>query len=154
MKQLKFLFIITAMISLSANAQSTKDSAEVVKALKELLSICKNVDFGDPKTSSLGTFYKAATYIIYQGDDDKRRWKDFANYSNAEEKKRVDEVCYDINSTINQDSSYVITGFKTNKESEGMWYVLQVSYMKKDRKRNINFAFLKVKNRFGIGDID
>lgn len=35
----------------------------------------------------MGTFYKAARYIIYRGDDKNRNWKDFANYNKADEKK-------------------------------------------------------------------
>ena len=147
--------IITITISLPALAQNKKaDSLKLVTVFKELLSICKNVDFADPKVKDSGTFYKAAPYIIYRGDDKQRAWKDFANYNNALEKKGVDEVCYRINNTINQDSSYHIEKYFTEKQSEGVWHVLMITYKKRGVDKKLAFAFLKLKNRFGLGDID
>lgn len=140
---------------LPATAQNKKaDSLKLVTVFKELLSICKNVDFADPKVQDSGTFYKAAPYIIYRGDDKQRAWKDFANYNNPKEKKGLDEVCYRINKTINQDSSYHIEKYFTEKQSEGVWHVLMINYKRKGVDKKLAFAFLKVKNRFGLGDID
>ncbi len=131
------------------------DSTKAATTLSKLLSICKNVDFADPKTLSVGTFYKAAPYIIYQGEKDKaRRWKDFAKYDNAEEKKGVDEVCLRINGGVNQDPNWKIIQYTTEKESEGTWHVLIVSYIRKGVAKQAAFAFLKIKGKFGLGDID
>ena len=145
------LFLTAPLVSLG---QSSKDSLAVVKAMKELLAICKSVDFADPKTSSLGLFYKAAPYVIYRGNDEQRKWKEFCKYENAEDKKGVDETCYKINETINRDSTYKIVRYSTKKESEGLWHVLFVSYKKKDVVKHAIYAFLKVNGRFGLGDID
>lgn len=140
---------------LQAEAQQKKaDSIKVAKTLHELLGICKSVDFSDPKTSTLGTFYKAAPYIIYRGDDQKRNWKDFTNYSNTDEKQRVNEVCERINRTANQDSSFKITKYITETESEGTWHVLMVTYQRKGAEKTTAYAFLKIGDRFGLGDID
>ncbi|MEO7310878.1 MAG: hypothetical protein ABIX01_10810 [Chitinophagaceae bacterium] len=137
----------------TSNAQS--DSIPVARTLTTLLKICKHVDFSDPKTTSVGTFYKAAPYIVYRGEGDKaRRWKDFANYNNAEEKKGVDEVCYKINQTANQDSSYQFIKYFTEKESEGTWHVIIVAYTKKGKAKEAAFAFLKIRGRYALGDID
>ena len=156
MKIKLFLLLITATAFLSfAKAQNTNtDSAAVANTLKSLLAVCKNVDFGDPKTTSLGTFYKAAPYIVYRGSDKERAWKVFANYSNAEEKKGVDEICTRINGSVNQDDSYKIIRYATEKESEGIWHVLIISYVKKGVEKKAAFAFLKIGKHFGLGDID
>ncbi len=130
------------------------DSATVAKTFIELVTICKTIDFTDPKMFELGTFYKAAPYIIYRGEDKKRSWKDFANYKTELEKTGVDNVCYKINNTVNQDSNYKILSYLTMKESEGIWYVLIISYVKKGVAKKSAFAFLKVNGRFGLGDID
>lgn len=155
---MKKYFLITALVlafGATSKAQTkASDSLEVVTVFKNLLAECKNVDFSDPKVLSVGTFYKAAPFIIYRGEDKKRAWKDFANYSNSTEKTGVDEVCYKINSTINQDSSYTILKFHKEKESEGEWNVLTISYLRKGNQKEIAFAFLKVNNKFGLGDID
>ncbi len=145
------VFCCFLLISIMAKAQ---DSAKVAARLTELLAICKNVDFSDPKTSQLGLFYKAAPYIVYQGDDKTRKWKALADYTKADEKEQVDNICLDINQSVNQDPEYRITGFETNKESEGTWYVIHISYKKKDRIRNIAFAFLKIGDAYALGDID
>jgi hypothetical protein len=155
MKRILFLFFISVLIFNQAAGQSSvSDSASVATILKELLNICAKVDFGDPKVQTLGTFYKAASYIVYQGENEQRKWKDIADYTKPEDKKGVDEVCYRINSTVNQDSSYQIIKYTMEKESEGTWHVLVVSYIRKGQLKKSAFAFLKIKNRFALGDID
>jgi hypothetical protein len=156
MKLKLFILLITLLAFLSfTKAQNIQnDSAAVAASFKELLSICKNVDFGDPETKTLGMFYKAAPYVVYRGDDKKRAWKTSANYSNAEEKKGVDEVCIRINETVNRDKNYQIIKYLTEKESEGTWHVLMVSYKKNGVEKKAAFAFLKISNRYALGDID
>ncbi len=156
MRSKRIILIVTAFSFMSSvKAQNTKaDSTALAGTLTTLLTICKSVDFGDPKTSELGMFYKAAPYIVYRGDDKKRAWKVFANYSNEEEKKGVDAVCTRINETVNRDSSYKIIKYFTEKESEGTWHILMLSYTKKGTEKRIAFAFLKIGTRFGLGDID
>ena len=134
--------------------QAQEDSSGVANTLKTLAALCKNVDFSDPKTISSGTFYKAAPYILYRGEDKSRAWKDFADYSNPEEKKGVDEVCIKINRTINKDSAYRVVRFFREKESEGLWLVLEIAYARNGTEKKALFAFLYVKGRYGLGDID
>lgn len=151
-----FILSVTAVLSiLFTEAQTQKtDSTSAATTLRSLLSVCRKVDFADPETSKQGMFYKAAPYIIYQGSDKKRAWKEFVNYRNAEDKKGVDEVCTRINETVNRDNSYQIIKYHTEKESEGVWHVLIVIYKKKGVEKHAAFAFLKIGNRFGLGDID
>ncbi len=149
------LFIASFVLLTFVEAQIKQaDSAAVANTFKDLLAVSKNVDFADPKTTELGTFYKAAGYVVYRGDDKGRAWKTFANYKNADEKKGVDEVCAKINQTVNQDNNYKITKYSTEKESEGVWHILYVSYKKNGAKKNALFAFLKIGNHYGLGDID
>jgi hypothetical protein len=149
------LFIASFVLLTFVKAQNKQaDSTAVAATFKTLLDLSKNVDFADPKTTSMGALYKAADYVVYRGDDKARAWKAFANYKNAEEKKAVDEVCTKINQTVNQDANYRITKYAIEKESEGTWYILYVSYKKDGANKNALFAFLKIGNRFGLGDID
>lgn len=130
------------------------DSLNATKALKEIFAICRSVNFADPKVIEQGLFYKAAPYIIYRGADKTREWKDFANYKNLDERKGVDDICLRINGTVNRDINYKIQKYFTEKESEGTWHVLLVSYDKKGVTKKAVFAFLKIGDRFGLGDID
>ena len=155
LKYLHLLFMLMLLHS-ALKAQTPKaDSIQVAKTLNELLLICRSVDFADPQVTKLGTFYKAAPYIVYRGDDKKRAWKVMSDYTKEYDKKGVDDVCERINRTVNQDSSgYKIIKYFTKKESEGNWHVLMVSYKKKGVEKSAAFAFLKIGNRFGLGDID
>ncbi|MBL0201373.1 MAG: hypothetical protein IPP81_14930 [Chitinophagaceae bacterium] len=156
--KLKYLLLlmIAFLAGFTSNAQVIKtDSARVAKTLHELLRICRTVNFADPNVTKLGTFYKAAPYIVYRGEDKSRAWKVMSDYTNAYEKKGVDDVCERINRTANLDSSgYKIIHYRTEKESEGTWHVLMVSYKKKGIEKSAAFAFLKIGNKFGLGDID
>ena len=136
------LFIASFVLLTFVKAQNkTADSIAVTKRLQELLGICKNVNFADPKTTELGTFYKAAPYIIYRGNDKKRAWKDFANYKSEEEKIGVNEVCYRINQSVNQDAGYKIIEYFTENESEGTWHILMINYINKGVEKRLRLLF-------------
>lgn len=150
---LPLLFVMAFNSQLKAQ-KNKADSIQLAKTLNELVTICRTVNFADPKVKELGAFYKAAPYIVYRGDDTKRAWKVFSDYTNEYEKKGVDDICESINRTANQDSAYKIIKYITKKESEGTWHVLTVSYKKKGVERTALFAFLKIGNKFGLGDID
>ena len=155
LKYLPLLFFVLLLNS-GLKAQSAKaDSAQVAKTLHELLLICRSVNFTDPQVTKPGSFYKAAPYIVYRGDDKTRAWKVMSDYTNTYEKKGVDDVCERINRTVNQDSlGYKIINYFTEKESGGTWHILMVSYKKKGVEKSAAFAFLRIGNRFGLGDID
>ncbi len=152
----KYFSLLMLLIALAyhTKAQRTADSTATANTLNALLTVCKNVDFADPQTTSKGMFYKAAQYIVYRGADKKRAWKTFANYSKAADKRAVDEVCIRINETINRDSSYRIVQYLSQKESEGTWHILIVRYQQKGEEKEAAFAFLKIGKRFALGDID
>lgn len=153
----KFIICALALISiiLPLAAQNKKtDSIKVVAAFKELLYACKNVNFDNPELQNSGMFFNAAPYIIYRGDNQQRKWKDFCDYKVYEERRQVNEVCFKLVTGINRDSSYSIDKYFTEKESEGTWHVLMVTYKKKGVDKKSAFAFLRVKERFGLGDID
>ncbi len=154
--KLVFIALFVVVFCKSSKAQTTKaDSLQLAKTFHELLLICRRVDFADPKVSQLGIFYKAAPYVVYRGDDKKRAWKVMSDYTNAYEKKGVDDICERINRTANQDSSgYKIIKYFTEKESEGTWHVLMVTYKKKGVEKTAAYAFIKIGNKFGLGDID
>ncbi|MDB5229036.1 MAG: hypothetical protein JWN78_3229 [Bacteroidota bacterium] len=149
------IFLFVLFFSFIMKAQDLhEDSAFVAKSFKELAILCKKVDFADPKVQKYGVFYNAAPFILYMGNDKKRAWKDFANYLREDEKKGVDEVCLKINQTVNQDPAYKIVQYITQTESEGTWHVLTITYIKKGVEKKAAFAFLKIGNRFGLGDVD
>lgn len=142
------------LVLLFPAASMAQDSAKVVNTLREFLALCRTADLSDPKAAELGLFYKAAPYIIYRGDDDERRWKSAANYRDPKDKEQVDEICTKINHNVNLDTNYTVKRYTTDQESEGEWHLVEVHYMKNGSKRKAVFGFLKVNDKFLLGDID
>lgn len=156
MKKIYCLLLLVGC-GMATKAQNSRgaDSTAIAKVLETLAGIAKNINFSDPKVQSQGFFYKAAPYVIYRGEDAKRKWKAFCNYRLKEDKKGVDDVCERFNRTINQPGGYTIIQYFTETESEGTWHGLEVSYTnQKGKPRKAVFAFLKIGKRFGLGDID
>ena len=149
------LFIASFVLLSFVEAQNKKaDSTAIAAVFKSILAACKENDPADPQIKIQGRFYKAAQYIVYRGADKKRAWKDFVNYSNADEKTETDGICKRVNRTAGQDNQYRIIKYITEKESEGTWHVLLVSYTADGEEKKAAFAFLKIGKRFGLGDID
>ena len=153
---MKFITTLT-MLLLTATSFAQKqagDSVAVAKVLTGLLQICREAELGGQNATKPCTFTKAARYIVYRGEDKSRRWKDFSDYTRENEKQHVDEICARINKTVNQDSRYQLLDYATNKESEGTWHTVTVAYSKNGEERRALFAFLFIKGRFVLGDID
>lgn len=154
-KAVCLLLLLGCGIMAMAQNNRTADSTAVAKVLHEIAKIAKNVNFADPQVQQQGYFYKAAPYIIYRGENAKRKWKAFCNYRLQEDKKGVDDVCERFNRTINQSNSYTILSYFTETESEGTWHGLELAYTnKKGKQKKIVSAFLKIGKQFGLGDID
>jgi hypothetical protein len=148
------LLIISFALLPFAHAQRKADSALAVKTLQLLVTVCKKADITSSGKKAADGFFRAAPYIIYRGADKNRAWKTFTNYSKAEDKQAVDEICMRINGSINRSSKYKIVKYSTEKESEGTWHVLMVRYQQNGEEKEAAFAFLKIGKRFGLGDID
>ncbi|HYG51991.1 MAG TPA: hypothetical protein VD905_13865 [Flavobacteriales bacterium] len=136
-----------------AGTAPATDSAKAVKSLTEFLGLCKKISREKPEKNS-GYFKKAAAFVIYRGSDTKRKWKDFTNPKNKREMSEVESICYRVHTSVCKDPGYKITRYKTEEESEGVWHLVYVDYTSDGVIKTAVFAFLKVNNRFGIGDID
>jgi Tfp pilus assembly protein PilX len=149
------LFIASFVLLTFVKAQNKKaDSTAIVAVFKSVLAACKENNPADPQIKIQGRFSKAAPYIVYRGADKKRAWKDFVNYSNTDEKTETDGICKRVNRTAGQDDNYHITKYITEKESEGTWHVLIISYKADNEDKKAAFAFLKIGTLYGLGDID
>ena len=121
-----------------------KEKEETVrKRLAELFEICKGEDLS-----------KAAGYVVYRGVDKDRKWKDPCDYKNEDEKKAVDRICERIKGYFKDYESHEIVKFHAEKESEGEWCILEVTFKKAEKTKKVAFCFLKVKDAYAIGDID
>jgi hypothetical protein len=149
------LFIASFVLLSFINAQNKKaDSVAVSATFTAFITACKAADIPDIKASTLGKFYKAAVYVVYRGTDKKRKWKDFVQYENGEERMETDRLCKRVIRSVILDNNYKVTKYFIEKEFEGTWHVLIVNYKIDKNEYQASFAFLKIGKRFGIGDID
>ena len=149
-----FILTIIILFSVTFIKAQNKDSVEVVKTTKEIFKMTQSIDWLDDNVIDLGMFYKLGPYMVYRGSDKTREWKDTCNYRNKLEQRYVDDVCYRINSTVNQGAEPKFGNFNTKTESEGKWYTIEVKFFYKGQQRTTIFAYLKIYDRFVLGDID
>lgn len=122
---------------------ATNDPDSVEARLNQLFTICKN-----------GEAEKAASYFVYRGADKARKWKDTLRASDPIEKAAAEEGCLRINSYRDKDQKYSFGKVQIEKEEEGEWHVLEVSFSEDSETKKVIFAFLLVNGQFAIGDID
>jgi hypothetical protein len=122
----------------------TTDQREKVKErLLELFNLCK-----------AGEHDKAAAYFVYRGPDKKREWKDVFKARDPQERKAVEGYCRRIKGYLDQSTGYGFGEFTISRESEGEWNVWEFIFKRGEQSRKVYFAFLKVKGKYAIGDID
>ena len=120
------------------------DQRETVKErLLEVFDRCK-----------AGEHDKAAAYFVYRGPDKSREWKDVLRASNPQERKAVERYCERIIRYLDASTGYDFGEFKVERESEGEWNVWEFILKHGDRSKKVYFAFLKIKGKYAIGDID
>lgn len=145
LRTLVALGMIVSLLSFSSDvAQADYDQSETVKErLLEVFDLCKAGEHG-----------KAAAYFVYRGPDKSREWKDVLKASNPQERKAVERYCERIKGYLDGSTGYDFGEFKVERESEGEWNVWEFILKHGDERKKVYFAFLKVKGKYAIGDID
>lgn len=119
-------------------------AAQTVKTrLIELFNLCRS-----------GSADAAASYFVYRGADKSREWKDTFRAAAVDEKAEVADICRRIKGYLDASEGYSFGAVKVERESEGLWHVLEVSFRQGGQTKKVLFAFLRIKGRFAIGDID
>jgi len=152
----KSLILFTAsfvLLSFVKGQNRKKDSVAVVAAFERLAGICDYGYNAKPGEDSI-RYAHAAKYLVYRGDNKQRAWKVLMDYANPADKNVVEELLSKFKRSIVRDCNHHFVKYFTEKESEGIWHVLVVEYEKKSGARQVSYAFLKIGNRFGLGDID
>lgn len=143
--QLSLIFFLTFIAPNLANSadvqQATQDS------FKNMVSACQNKDYS-----------KAAGFMLYKGEDPKRRNKDIAAYKTDEEKEAIPANCEVILEALNKDGTYEFKEFKTEKDPSGknpdIHIILIDAKTKPKELRYTVFGFAKVKESLVLVDMD
>ena len=134
--------VLIAGLALSLSA-GTSDRKPVGTRLTELFGLCKADDID-----------AAAGYFVYRGPDKSREWRDTYRAADAAERAAVQDGCARIKSYLDESEGYAFGPVKVERESEGEWHVVEVSFKQGAGTQRVIFAFLRVKGQFSIGDID
>lgn len=139
----KIFFIAVVLFLLTfQNSYSQSKSEKVKTRLVELFGLVKDNKYSE-----------AAAYFVYRGVDTARKWNDYCKYDTDEEKLAVDRACKEIKNMITDGGDYEFVKFQTETESEGQWCIWELKFENKPDKK-IYFAFLKIKGKYCLGDID
>jgi hypothetical protein len=111
--------------------------------LTELFDLCQRDDLE-----------AAAAYFVYRGPDKSREWKDVLNSHDAAEREAVESLCRRIKGYLDGSDSYQFGKVKVEREREGEWHALELSFERGDKTEIVIFAFLSINGQFAIGDID
>ena len=125
------------------NELTLNESGAVKKDLLKLFKLCKSERYAE-----------AARYIVYRGPEKNREWVDVYDYKNLVERREVEGVGQGIKELLERSDSYQLSRFFENTESEGKWHVWETIFHRVDKQGKVSFAFLKIKGRYALGDID
>lgn len=134
---------VPAPSSETAPASSPEDRAAAT--IRDAVETCRSEDWAG-----------ATAHFAYRGDDESRKWKD--TWDPADEKERLrakagcDELLY--GAFPETDSRYELGELSVEEESEGTWYVQEVSFPEDSDTAPIVVALLEVDGKMVIGDVD
>ena len=136
--------IALASESLAYENELTMSESEAVKQdLLRLFKLCKSKRYAE-----------AARYLVYRGPEKNREWVDVYDYKNLVERREVESVGEGIKELLERSDSYQLSRFFENTESEGRWHVWETIFHKGEKQGKVNFAFLKIRGHYALGDID
>ncbi len=87
--------------------------------------------------------------LVYQGEDENRKWKSALNLSNADELGYASGTRKGLKDALEECAGYETGPVLTSDESEGVWYVLPLQC----ENKFIYLAFLNVDDQFLLGDV-
>ena len=120
------------------------NAAVLKQRLADFFAVCQAEDL-----------VRAADFVVYRGRDEARRWKDVCDPTKPDERRDVAGICQRIVHLTRQATRHEYLRFYREPESEGEWNVWQLHFFVEGRPpKKASFAFLLVKGRWAIGDID
>jgi len=130
------LLLFTA-ISMNINAQSSQET------LSQILELSKAKKFSE-----------AAALIAYDGPNESKKLQAAYNPNDENELNSVKRICKKIKALIDISDSYEIGNPNETKEDGVDWTVIEVSFKSGNQNLKTIFSFVKVDDKFLLGDID
>lgn len=136
--------IITLLFSaFTVHFSQAADSAEIAKRYQAFIEVAS--DLSDTQkiegdVAEFRLFTKAAPFVLYVGEDSTRAWKDVTGYKSFEDRDMVDALCLTANATVIADPKHKILSYAKEKDEDGTWYVLEVSYVLGETEEKVSLA--------------
>ncbi|OGU33248.1 MAG: hypothetical protein A2068_14540 [Ignavibacteria bacterium GWB2_35_6b] len=139
---MKKLNLILGLIIFSAFFANTK--AQTTKeALTQVLEFSKAKKFAE-----------AAPLIAYDGTDETKKFKAAFNAKDENDLNSVKRICKKIKALVDISDSYEI-GAQTEIEKDGIkWFVTEVGFKSGNQSLKTVFSFVKINDKFLLGDVD
>jgi hypothetical protein len=146
----------TGESELKTTENTSPDSRKVTpKASSEDKDACREAVETLLKIAGNGKNKDAASLLVYRGADKGREWKTTCDYVREEDQLFVDKTMAKLQVISAGLESHTFREFITEKEQEGVWYVWVTDMRYQDGSQDEKaFAFLKIKGKFALGDID
>ncbi|MBN2570893.1 MAG: hypothetical protein JXA68_02085 [Ignavibacteriales bacterium] len=137
-------FLFTSYLFSNVNCSSSNQIQE--EKIKNMVT--KFLDYCDIKD-----YESAGKYLLYNGENANRKYKEIFNYSNTDEKKEVERICKKVNAMLIISDSYT-NGSITQETKEGItWQVLEVFFKSGEQVLRQTFYILEIANNYYIGII-
>ncbi len=114
-------------------------------AVHEVVETCRQEDWA-----------AAAPHFVYRGDDASRAWKDTWDPEDEMERLRAKSGCDGLlyGAFPETDSAYELGEIFVEKESEGTWYVQELTFPEEPDAEPVLVALLEIDGRMVVGDVD
>lgn len=120
------------------------DGGQVGAALNTILELAQR-----------GACEDLAGHIVYQDTLSPGAWNRPLDYTVESEQIAADKECAKLQVMVMGMESHTLTEFATVTEDEGEWLIWEVLFEREDSStERKKFGFLKVGNRYLLGDID
>lgn len=139
---MKKLIFILFLPFLSLYAQND-DFVKIESNLKVLFDNCQNDKFDE-----------AATLLVYNGEDTKRKYKDSFDLSSRKEKREVKRTCRKIKALLDVSSSYNTSEKSVETNNKMEFYIIKVDFKSGSQNITTAFSFVKVGDKFLLAEIN
>ena len=136
------LVVLTTALAVTPPAAAGQRKP-VKTRLTELFGLCR-----------AGDTDAAAGYFVYRGPDEGRKWKDTYRAAEASERAQVRGACARIKGYLDESQGHAFGPVRVEREPEGEWRVVEVTFKQGAGTKRVIFAFLPVRGQFSVGDID
>jgi hypothetical protein len=150
----KFLFSVIALFPfLTALAQANADSLAAETTLEELFTVCNSVS-PEGEDTSVVIFERLAPYILFNGNDVTRKNKMACDYNKVDDRKLVDKTGLVIKNWLDVISEFKVVKYQNVKKDNLEWHILIVSSKPSNKVKDKAFGFIKIKDKFLLGNIE